>query len=48
MDVDTLAHLREIVTELPPRAREIFRLNRLKRLTRAGVVRHLEIFNSLA
>ena len=30
VDADALAHLREIVAELPPRTREIFRLNRLE------------------
>ena len=33
------ARLREIVAELPPRTREIFRLNRLEGLTHAEVAR---------
>ncbi len=43
---DALARLREIVAELPPRTREIFRLNRLEGLTHAEVARRLEISDS--
>ncbi|MCO2365481.1 RNA polymerase subunit sigma-70 [Pseudomonas aeruginosa] len=37
---------RRIVAELPPRTREIFRLNRLEGLTHAEVARRLEISDS--
>ncbi|HHK0213861.1 TPA: RNA polymerase sigma factor [Pseudomonas aeruginosa] len=46
VDADALARLREIVAELPPRTREIFRLNRLEGLTHAEVARRLEISDS--
>ncbi len=46
VDADAFARLREIVAELPPRTREIFRLNRLEGLTHAEVARRLEISDS--
>lgn len=41
-----MRRLREAVAELPPRTREIFRLNRLEGLTHAEVARQLDISDS--
>ncbi|MCY1272137.1 putative RNA polymerase sigma factor FecI [compost metagenome] len=44
--VQHMQRLREAVAELPPRTREIFRLNRLEGLTHSEVARHLDISDS--